>query len=185
MQIQRNYGCLLQESSPLPADWKSINKDNHEKIERTFNCGDYKGSREFAIGVAMVANEKNHHPEIHLCGDKVTVTTWTPNLNKVTNKDWELAEALNKLQVQSGTTGFDTVAIPTSSEDWLHRPGEGLVKTYQLKDFNEAMAFFVKVCALAKHLRYEIHLNWDTVTVTIHTFNPVHWMLAKNIDKIK
>ena len=77
-----------------PDQW--IEKD--KKLERSFLFEDFVQAFEFLNGVAVLAEEKGHHPEIYNVYNKVTLKLCTHDKgNQITEKDISLAEAINRL----------------------------------------------------------------------------------------
>ena len=51
----------------------------------------------FTVKVAFVAEAADHHPDILINYRRVTLTLWTHTEGGITEKDFALAQALNKL----------------------------------------------------------------------------------------
>ena len=52
----------------------------------------------FLITVSYEAEEKNHHPEIHSCYNRISFSLSTHDAgNRVTIKDFDLARAIDKI----------------------------------------------------------------------------------------
>ena len=51
----------------------------------------------FVVQVAFVAEAADHHPDILINYRRVTLTLWTHTEGGITNKDFALAQELNKL----------------------------------------------------------------------------------------
>jgi 4a-hydroxytetrahydrobiopterin dehydratase len=66
-------------------------------IEKVFDCGDFDGSLRFVNEVARLANEQNHHPDISLSWNRVTLTSSSHDAGGLTDRDFRLAEAIEKL----------------------------------------------------------------------------------------
>ncbi len=60
-------------------------------IRKTFECGDFNGSVAFLNQVAEIADESNHHPDVWISWDKVTLTYITHSAGAVTPADVEQA----------------------------------------------------------------------------------------------
>lgn len=78
-------------------------KDMEWKIEgnllvREFQLEDFKAAVEFINKILPLAESIDHHPDILLHSyRKVKVMLFTHSANKVTDKDYNLAEAIDKL----------------------------------------------------------------------------------------
>jgi 4a-hydroxytetrahydrobiopterin dehydratase len=71
-----------------------VEKDN--KISRSFEFKDFIEAFSFLTKVAILAEKYNHHPELFNVYNKVTIYLNTHDAgNIVTEKDYQLAEAIN------------------------------------------------------------------------------------------
>lgn len=68
-------------------------------IQKTFAFADFNGSVGFVNRVARVADERNHHPDVQISWNKVTLTLVTHSAGGVTQADIELARVLDPLAV--------------------------------------------------------------------------------------
>lgn len=66
-------------------------------IERTFEFDDFSQAIEFVNGVAEIAEEDDHHPEIDIRYNKVRVALSTHSEGGLTDLDFELAEKIDTL----------------------------------------------------------------------------------------
>ena len=81
-------------------DWlkKLPNWDLEKKhIERLFEFDDFSQAIEFVNGVAEIAEEDDHHPEIDVRYSKVTLRLSTHSEGGLTDLDFELAEKIDTL----------------------------------------------------------------------------------------
>jgi 4a-hydroxytetrahydrobiopterin dehydratase len=62
-----------------------------QAIAKTFEQGDFVGSVRFAERLIEPAEAMNHHPDLEISWDKVTVTLSTHSEGGVTAADFELA----------------------------------------------------------------------------------------------
>jgi 4a-hydroxytetrahydrobiopterin dehydratase len=74
-----------------PTGWNII----EEKLSKKFKFENFSDSLEFVNSVAEISEEMNHHPEILINYDEVTISTWTHEQNSITEKDYNLAEKIN------------------------------------------------------------------------------------------
>jgi 4a-hydroxytetrahydrobiopterin dehydratase len=81
--------------------WHQIDhSDGSSELVRSFEFSDFREAFAFCTKVAMVAEKHNHHPEINIAYNKVTVSTSTHDSgNKITEKDNKLASDIDKLQL--------------------------------------------------------------------------------------
>jgi 4a-hydroxytetrahydrobiopterin dehydratase len=62
-----------------------------DAITKDFERGDFAGSVELVDEIALVADELNHHPDLAISWDTVTVTITTHSQGGLTEADFELA----------------------------------------------------------------------------------------------
>ena len=68
-----------------------------DAIRREFTFDDFKGSVDFVNRLTPVANEMNHHPDLAISWNKVTVTLSTHSEGGLTDMDFELAGKIDDL----------------------------------------------------------------------------------------
>lgn len=68
-----------------------------DAIEKQFQFEDFTGSVEFVNRITPVANEMNHHPDLAISWNTVTVTLSTHSEGGLTEKDFELAQKIDSL----------------------------------------------------------------------------------------
>lgn len=66
-------------------------------IHREFKFADFSGSVDFVNRLTPVANEMNHHPDLHISWDTVRVHLLSHSEGGVTENDFELAQKLSDL----------------------------------------------------------------------------------------
>ena len=67
------------------------------EISRTFQFKDFAGAMQFVNGVAAEAEKANHHPDIDIRWNKVTLTLTTHDEGGLTAKDFALAKRFDSL----------------------------------------------------------------------------------------
>ena len=77
------------------AGWSEV-KDR-DAISRTFTFRDFNGAFGFMTRAALVAEKLDHHPEWFNVYDKVEVTLATHDAGGVTERDIDLAAAMDRL----------------------------------------------------------------------------------------
>ena len=60
-------------------------------LERTFAFKDFREALDFVLSVGELAEAENHHPDIAIHYNKVTLRWWTHTAGGVTDRDRELA----------------------------------------------------------------------------------------------
>ncbi len=68
-----------------------------KRIERLFEFDDFSQAIEFVNGVAEIAEEDDHHPEIDIRYNKVKLTLSTHSEGDLTDLDFKLAEKIDTL----------------------------------------------------------------------------------------
>ncbi len=68
-----------------------------EAIEKCFERGDFVGSVEFVSKLVEPAEAMNHHPDVAISWDRVTVTISTHSEGGLTAADFELAGKIDAL----------------------------------------------------------------------------------------
>jgi 4a-hydroxytetrahydrobiopterin dehydratase len=64
-------GALL---SRLGADWQVV---DGKKLRKTYRFRDFAGALEFVNQVGHMADNVDHHPDVHLAWGKATIEIWT------------------------------------------------------------------------------------------------------------
>tara|TARA_B100001057_G_scaffold148536_1_gene148482 strand:+ start:1012 stop:1269 length:258 start_codon:yes stop_codon:yes gene_type:complete len=72
-------------------------KDQLGRLKKTFTFKNYRKSFAFVSEVAMLAEKKNHHPEIILDYGKVTISLISHDVEKITERDLDLASLIDKV----------------------------------------------------------------------------------------
>jgi 4a-hydroxytetrahydrobiopterin dehydratase len=68
-----------------------------DAIVRTFQLDDFQGSVDFVNRITPAAEEMNHHPDLEISWNKVTVTLSTHSEGGLTGNDFELAQQIQEL----------------------------------------------------------------------------------------
>jgi 4a-hydroxytetrahydrobiopterin dehydratase len=77
----------------VPSGWTN----DGQALERTFDRGSFNGAIAFVNEVAAVANRLDHHPDITLSWNEVTIRTWSHDVNAITERDAALAREIDAL----------------------------------------------------------------------------------------
>jgi len=64
-------------------------------IVRTFDRGDFNGSIAFVNAVAAAANRLDHHPDIGLSWNEVTIRTSSHDVKGISPRDFALIDAID------------------------------------------------------------------------------------------
>jgi 4a-hydroxytetrahydrobiopterin dehydratase len=68
-----------------------------DAIEKVFKFDDFQGSVDFINRITPPAEEMNHHPDLAISWNKVTVTLSTHSEGGLTENDFELASRIDPL----------------------------------------------------------------------------------------
>ncbi len=75
------------------AGWEKAQAGGQEAIARTFKFADFSGALAFVVRVGLVAEKRDHHPDVELGWGRARVVWTTHDQKGVTSLDTELAEA--------------------------------------------------------------------------------------------
>jgi 4a-hydroxytetrahydrobiopterin dehydratase len=67
-------------------------------IERTFKFPDFIAAMAFVNRIADAAEKANHHPDIAIHYNQVTLSLWSHDSGGVTKRDLKMAATINALQ---------------------------------------------------------------------------------------
>lgn len=73
-------------------EWSQMNGE----LQRTYQFGDFKASMAFVNHMADYAERVQHHPDVLIRYNKVTLTVSTHDAGGLTSKDFELAEEADR-----------------------------------------------------------------------------------------
>jgi len=76
------------------SDWKL---NSNGEIEKTFTFTGFPQSLMFVQAVGLLAESKNHHPDILIKWNKVTLALTTHDAGGLSSKDFEMAKLVNAL----------------------------------------------------------------------------------------
>ena len=71
----------------VPEGWSEVDG----ALERTFELEDFKTALAFVNRVGELAESENHHPDITIQYNRVTLRSWTHTAGGITDRDVELA----------------------------------------------------------------------------------------------
>lgn len=83
----------IKAALPAVKDWKKQSAE----IRRTFEFKDFAQAMEFVNRVAGVAEAANHHPDIDIRWNKVTLALATHSEGGLTQNDFDLAKKIDGL----------------------------------------------------------------------------------------
>jgi 4a-hydroxytetrahydrobiopterin dehydratase len=68
-----------------------------DAIVKDYRCNDFAGSVKFVDALTPAAEEMNHHPDLKISWDTVTVSLSTHSEGGLTENDFELAGKIDRL----------------------------------------------------------------------------------------
>ena len=87
-----NDAAIDAELAKIPG-WHREGKE----LVKEFDCRDFSGAIKFVNAVAHIANAVNHHPELTISWNKVTVRTSSHDSGGITPRDVDLAERIQSV----------------------------------------------------------------------------------------
>lgn len=88
---QEQYEPLLKE---LKLDWEVVEE---KKIRHEFKFKDFRQALEFVNQVAKLAEEENHHPNIHIYYSRVVIDLTTHSIKGLSENDFILALKIEQI----------------------------------------------------------------------------------------
>lgn len=74
-------------------------KHSGKAIERTFKFPDFKAAMAFVNRIADAAEKADHHPDIAIHYNQVTLSLWSHDSGGVTKRDLKMAGTINQIPV--------------------------------------------------------------------------------------
>lgn len=85
--------ALHRLNSQLGAPWQLV-ADHH--LQRAYSFPDFAQALSFTNAVGAIAEEQNHHPELHLGWGHLLVEVWTHKIDGLTEADFVLAARIEE-----------------------------------------------------------------------------------------
>jgi 4a-hydroxytetrahydrobiopterin dehydratase len=82
---------------PLVPEWKLVDREGIERLERAFSFANFAEALDFTNRVGAVAEEEGHHPAILTEWGRVTVTLWTHKIRGLHRNDFIMASKIDHL----------------------------------------------------------------------------------------
>jgi 4a-hydroxytetrahydrobiopterin dehydratase len=76
---------------PEVPKWTIVERDEIERLERTFKFPDFLGALSFTNAVGAAAEQEGHHPALLTEWGSVTVTWWTHKIRGLHRNDFIMA----------------------------------------------------------------------------------------------
>lgn len=89
--MEKLNATQIQAALATVPDWRR----NDEVIARTYQFKDFPAAMKFVNAVAELAEKVQHHPDVDIRWNKVTLTLTTHDAGGLTRKDFTLAKKFN------------------------------------------------------------------------------------------
>ena len=89
----------ISELKPLIPEWKLVERDGIQRLERVFTFANFADALGFTNRVGALAEEEGHHPAILTEWGRVTVTLWTHKIRALHRNDFVMSAKLNSLSI--------------------------------------------------------------------------------------
>jgi len=97
----------IAELSPLIPDWKLIEIDGINRLERTFKVANFLEALAFTKRVGLLAEEEGHHPVLTTEWGRVTVTWYSKKIRGLHRNDFIMAARTDALAASQADAARD------------------------------------------------------------------------------
>ena len=87
----------IRELQPQIPEWKLVERDGIERLERVFPFANFAEALDFTNRVGALAEEEGHHPVILTEWGRVTVGLWTHKIRGLHRNDFIIAAKIDSL----------------------------------------------------------------------------------------
>ena len=84
-----------QEYRKFIKNWELVG--DNQKITKKFKFKDFRQAIDFVNKVADIANQEDHHPNIHIFYNKVELELWTHAIGGLSDNDFIMASKIDKI----------------------------------------------------------------------------------------
>ncbi len=91
--VVANHVTIHRLLMSVPEGWSEVD----DALEREFRFNDFRAAIGFVERIAEIAEDANHHPDIAINYNRVTLRWWTHTAGGITDRDRELAERSSAL----------------------------------------------------------------------------------------
>ncbi len=92
-----------RELSPQIPDWKIVEREGEERLERVYKFKSFAQALAFTDKVGALAEEQDHHPALLTEYGKTTVTWWTHKIGGLNRNDFIMAAKSDELYGKAET----------------------------------------------------------------------------------
>jgi len=83
--------------TPQVPEWQVVEVDGIQRLRREFRFKNFRRALDFAVQVGELAEQEQHHPDLHVAWGKVAVETWTHKIGGLHHNDFVLAAKTDAL----------------------------------------------------------------------------------------
>jgi 4a-hydroxytetrahydrobiopterin dehydratase len=88
--------ALAELAAALGGGWRVV--DAHH-LEKEFRFANFRDALAFTNRVGALADEQDHHPDVHLSWGRVRIEVWTHTIDGLAEGDFVLAARIDRLPV--------------------------------------------------------------------------------------
>ncbi len=81
----------IAELHPQIPDWKIVERDGIQRLERVFTCQNFRAALDLTNRIGAIAEAEGHHPALLTEWGRVTVTWWTHKIRGLHRNDFIMA----------------------------------------------------------------------------------------------
>ena len=93
MNLQESIRKILREEKTIKNTWKKVDG----KLTKKYKFSDYDETIEFVNKVAKIAKKQNHHPDMEVGYDTVTLSIFDHEAKKISDKCHKFTNAVDKI----------------------------------------------------------------------------------------
>lgn len=90
----------IAELHPQIPDWKIVERDGIQRLERVFTCQNFSAALDLTNRIGALAEAEGHHPALLTEWGRVTVTWWTHKIRGLHRNDFIMAAKTDALYGQ-------------------------------------------------------------------------------------
>lgn len=110
-EIENNISSIDQE-------WELINLPY---LKKDFEFENFKEALDFVNSIAEIAESVNHHPDISVSYNKVSLKIYTHDTNSITDLDFKLVQKIDELSSDNNQELLDAIELLKNGSDFERR----------------------------------------------------------------
>ena len=80
-----------------PSEWNQFDYGHSNKLEKTFEITDHENLRYFINEILDLSNRKNHHPEVTIFHNRISIKLYTQDINDITELDIDMSRMIDEI----------------------------------------------------------------------------------------